>query len=226
MTMLAEWQAGGESWSEVTRLLDVDPRGAMLSLSRCPEVGQLLRLRPRDSSVWGVPADDDGIWSLVWAVAQPGVRAPLARRARHVASVIFFGNDVPRSFAEGGAEIFRYVAEEEGVFRLQRAARGAAEVGASDGRRESRIYLPVEVTVEVLDAGGNVAASEFAVTENVSRRGAALRTTVQLPPGSRVRLKCERYDLALPAVVRASRVGEDKIGRLHVEFVEGFWPID
>ena len=225
MTMLAEWRADGERWSEVTRLLDLDPRGATLSLARCPEVGQLLHLRPRERFE-GVAVGDEGIWALVWAVTRPGSREPFAPRAgvRYVASVIFFGDDVPRSFAEGGAETFGYVAEEEGVFRLRRAAAGGD--GPDDNRRESRIYLPVELTAEALDAEGSVVDSGFAVTENISRHGAALRTTLRLAPGSRVLLKSERYNLALQAVVRASRAGGDSIGRLHVEFVEGVWPID
>ena len=230
-SMLVEWKAGDESWSEVTRLLDVDPRGATFSLSRCPELGQLLRLKPQGRQTHGqAEGDDDAIWALVWALTQTGGEAARGRRrdpARHVASVIFFGNDVPRSFADSSRESFGYVAEEEGIFRLRRESVADQDDGASvNRRRESRIHLPVEVTAEALDDEGQVVSREVAVTENISRHGAALRTTLQLPLSSRVRLTCEQYDLAVHTIVRACHTGPDHIGRLHLEFLDGSWPID
>jgi hypothetical protein len=86
--------------------------------------------------------------------------------------------------------------------------------------------MPVEVIVELLDGREGVAASEQTVTENISRRGASVFTTLVAERGRFVRLRSARYSLAVLAVVRAWRRGADNISRLHMEFVDREWPLD
>lgn len=224
-----EWRdAGGEARTETTRLIDADLHGAAFALSEQVELGQMLKLTlpPVFESLRRAPDETQSeTWALVWAVtpARGGRSGGAAQRPRHLTRVLFFGMDVPRDFVEGAGGPCLYVAEDDGSFRLHRKADAGDRV--ADRRRESRIHLPYEVTAEVLDENGEVLASELSITENVSRRGAALRTTLDVRPYTRVRLTCAHFNLTVNSVVRACHVGPDKITRMHVEFIDGQWPL-
>ena len=227
-----EWRdAGGETRAETTRLLDADLHGAAFALSEQVELGQMLKLTlpPVFESLRRAPDETQSeTWALVWAVTpahapRRGLPGGATPRPRHLTRVLFFGMDVPRDFVEGEGGPCLYVAEDDGSFRLHRAADAGDQ--AANRRRESRIHLPYEVTAEVLDEHGQVVASELSITENVSRRGAALRTTLDLRPYTRVRLTCAQFNFTVNSVVRACGVGPDQIARMHVEFIDGQWPL-
>ncbi len=93
-------------------------------------------------------------------------------------------------------------------------------------QRESRLYMPIEVTVAVPYEQGEVAAREETVTENISRRGAAVFTTLAVAPGQFVRLTSTHYGISVYAVVRGRRAGPDGIMRLHLEFIDREWPLE
>ena len=93
-------------------------------------------------------------------------------------------------------------------------------------RRETRLDLPVEVTLEAFDRHGNVTMSEQTVTENISRKGALVPTTLLIAPDSTVRLTNAERQISLNAVVRARRVGQNGVARLHLHIPEDEWPLD
>ena len=82
------------------------------------------------------------------------------------------------------------------------------------------------VRVEVFDEEGRVSASEQTVTENISRRGAAVWTTLKVERGRFVRLTSADSGLSVIAAVRGARTGPDGILRLHLEFIDRQWPLE
>jgi len=217
-----EWRDGGETLTETTRLLSVSLRGATIELSKPPSPGQLIRLTLPALGRGGAASPEATLWALVWGTA--GTPSPATRL--FPVSLIFCGTDIPRSFAENPEGGYAYVVEDGETFRLQSRPNSKDSEGAFvDRRRESRIPVPVEVTTEILGETGEVVASEITITENVSRGGAALRTTLLVPALSRVRLRCERHGLTLNSIVRACTIGPDNIRRMHLQFIDGQWPI-
>lgn len=209
--------AGGEA--EEACLFNINARGGTLLLGRAPEPGQLLHLtlpspnRPAARKL-------NGLWALVWAVTPPDAPGD----ARHRASVIFVGEEIPTG-GEAAAR-YAYLAEEDGRFRLQRLLAEALPPARRRHRRESRISIPVEVTIEALDADGRATHSEQTVTENISRGGAAVWTSLPVEARQLVRLTSRQHRVSIIAVVRARRTGPDNITRLHLEFVDGQWPLE
>lgn len=67
--------------------------------------------------------------------------------------------------------------------------------------------------------------SENTVTENISRWGAAVFTSLDVVPGAFVKMSSDRYQAAVLAIVRARRTGAEGIMRLHLEFVGSEWPL-
>ncbi|MDQ3805533.1 MAG: PilZ domain-containing protein [Acidobacteriota bacterium] len=215
----------GDSGEEATRLFNITSRSATLLLTRPPELGQLLRLtlppaRPQPAQ----PRGNNFLWALVWAVAPPGEAGGEGGDPRHHVSVVFVGDEIPT--AGDGSPRYTFLAEEDGRFRLQRLLADPLPPARRRQRRESRISIPVEVTVETLGADGSATSCEQTVTENISRGGAAVWTSLDARPRQLVRLTSERHHVSLTAVVRARRTGPDGITRLHLEFIDGQWPME
>ena len=57
------------------------------------------------------------------------------------------------------------------------------ELSASDKRTQTRHNIPVDMLIETFKENGEVDLSEHTVTENISQKGAAIYTTLTLPPG-------------------------------------------
>jgi hypothetical protein len=104
--------------------------------------------------------------------------------------------------------------------------REQAPVAGGIPKKETRLSVPVEVTVELYDEKWNITAREQTVTENISRRGAAVYTSLEAEAGRFVRLTSLRYQNSTFAVIRAHRKGSDNIARLHLEFIDQEWPLE
>jgi hypothetical protein len=215
-----------KTWVEISCLHNITPRSAMLTLTQEPKLGQLLHLTlPSVRQKSAKAQKPNSLWALVWALAQTSAEASSDDSLRHSVSVLFVGDDVPAGVEKQEAAHFEYLVESDGRFRLQRKLATAAARGR-DLRRESRIYIPVEVIVEALDDDGAVQAREHTVTENISRRGAAVWTTLEVEPRSVVRIASASCGVSLMSVVRGRRRGPDGIMRLHLEFTDGQWPLE
>ena len=93
-------------------------------------------------------------------------------------------------------------------------------------RKQTRLFIPEPLLVERLDDGGGVLQSETTVTENISLGGASIFTSLAATKGSFLRVTSERFDVTILSVVRGQRVGPDGITRLHVEFIDKYFPLE
>ena len=64
------------------------------------------------------------------------------------------------------------------------------------------------------------------VTENISLGGASVFTTMSLEKGIFLRVTSERFNVTILSVVRGFRVGPDNIPRVHLEFIDRFFPLE
>jgi hypothetical protein len=219
----------GHEWLEMSRLVDVTPFGARLRLKRPTEVGRLLLLTlpmPRPLRCFDHVEDQYRVWSLVRNVK---LLDPVREKGALVEiGVAFVGKHPPRSFdaepsrryeiARSSAEVGMWAVQEE-------SSASISEVPNTDKRKESRHNIPVEVLIEVFDKDGVLSKSESTVTENISRQGAAVFTTLDLLPGRFVKLSSPQYQSAMLAVVRNRHTAPDGIVRLHLEFIGSEWPL-
>lgn len=211
-------------WTEITRLIDVTPFGAGFTLKRPVEKGRLLHMTipmPRQLRVFDHVEDQYRVWALVRYIRS----APSADKAvQFEVGVAFTGKRAPRSYEDDPSrryEIGALSAESlRGLEEWQEA-----ELSSSDKRRLTRHNIPVDMLIETLDDQGSVDKSEHTVTENISLRGAAIYTTLELPVGRFVRLSSEQYKVTVYAAVRASSMGPSGVPRIHVEFVDREWPL-
>jgi hypothetical protein len=219
-------------WVEVSRLLDVTPFGARFTISRPTEKGRLLHLTmplPRQLRCFDHVEDQYRLWALVRHVkALPHV-AEGGMGLRFEVGVAFIGKRPPPSYEADPAQRYEVAASptEIGMWTPREWEQEIKEYNPSNDRRpETRHSIPVNVTIEVLNEKGEVSASEQTVTENISRRGAAVFTTLSVASGRFVRISSEQYGVSIVAAVRTSRRGADGIPRLHLEFIGQQWPLE
>jgi hypothetical protein len=222
-----QFRADAETeWTEMTRLNDLTPFGASFSLTRPVDVGRLLHLTlpmPRQLRCFDHIEDQYRVYALVRYMRgqfPAGASAP-----SFMLGVAFIGKRPPESFQLDPAKRYEVFEpdSEGGLWKLleqKPAATGQIE------KKETRLSVPVEVTVELYDERWNITAREETVTENISRRGAAVYTSLKAERGRYVRLTSARYQTSAFAVIRAYRTGSDGIPRLHVEFMDQEWPLE
>jgi hypothetical protein len=182
---------------------------------------------PRQLRCFDHVEDQYRIWALVRNVkAVPALKDQIMRLEVGVA---FVGKRPPRSFADEPAKRYEiaHTAAEASIFQVQEDAdRMVSHLPSSDKRVDTRHNIPISVLVEVIDQKGEISMSENTVTENISRRGASVFTTLEIEGGRFVRLTSEQYGVSLLAAVRGRRPGPDGVPRLHLEFVDREWPLE
>ena len=217
-------------WVEMTRLNDVTPFGAGFSIGHPTEVGRLLHLTlamPRQLRCFDHAEPQYRVWSLVRYVK------PLPKKdgnpPRYEVGVAFVGKRPPTSFETDPTRRYGVAPTptEAGLWGLKENPESdEPRVIPEKERPETRHHIPVEVVVEILDDKGEVAAAETTVTENLSRRGAAVFTTLEVARGRFVRVSSAQYKICVMAAVRARRPGPDGVMRLHLEFLDQTWPLE
>ena len=211
-------------WTEITRLIDVTPFGAGFTLKRPVEKGRLLHMTipmPRQLRVFDHVEDQYRVWALVRYVRQTS--APGAAQQFEV-GVAFIGKQPPRSYEENPAKRYEIGNKKaEDLTALEDWS--PTELFASDQRTHTRHNIPVDMLIETFKENGEVEQSEHTVTENISQKGAAIFTTLNLPPGRFIRLTSEQFRLSVYAAVRGHSMGAAGVPRIHVEFIDREWPL-
>lgn len=216
-------------WVEMSRLVDVTPFGARLRLRRPTEIGRLLLLTmamPRQLRCFDHVEDQYKVWALVrnLKMLDPNKEKGFLMEV----GVAFVGKRPPKTFETNPERRYDIVKTggPAGLWTVQEeSSEILTDVGVADKRKEPRHYIPIEITIEAFADNGKFAETEHTVTENVSSHGAAIYTTLQLEPGRFVRLSSPQFGVSVVAVVRQRRIAADGIGRLHLQFTGGEWPL-
>lgn len=216
------------SWSEITRLKDVSAFGAGFHLNRPIKRGRLVSLTipmPRQLRCYDYLEPQYKIWGLVRKCV--GVKKG-AQIENYAIGVAFIGKHPPLSYAENPARLYdTNQLEDKGFWQITDAAARPDESDLpKELRRHSRYQIPVSVMLETLDDDGNPTGVEVTVTENISLSGASVFTTLGADKGAFVRVTSEQYGATIISVVRGHRNGPDGIRRLHLEFIDRYFPLE
>jgi hypothetical protein len=225
-------ESAEHEWTEMSRLIDVTPFGTRFMLTHPTERGRLLHLTlpmPRQLRCFDHIEDQYRVWGLVCHVTprtQPSGGDDEVFM-RYEAGVAFTGKNPPASYVREPATLYKVeaVLSENNLWKLREAEPHIAAAPAPRSE-QTRLQMALSVRVEVFDDEGRVSETEQTVTENISRRGAAVWTTLKVGRGRFVRLTSTETDLSIIAAVRAARAGPDGIPRLHLEFIDKQWPLE
>jgi len=207
----------------MSRLVDVTPFGARLRLKRPTETGRLLLLTmamPRQLRVFDHVEDQYRVWSLVRNLR--AVNPKTYNGAVIEIGVAFVGKRPPESFRRDPATRYDIANLQTGTWTIREES--DQDVNPSDNRDDSRLTIPVDVTIEVFGDDRESPQIEQTVTENISRNGAAVFTTSNLERGRFLRMSTHD-GVEVLAVVRSRSIGTDGIVRLHLQFIGSEWPL-
>jgi hypothetical protein len=212
-------------WTEMTHLVDVTPFGARLRLKRPTETGRLLLLTmamPRQLRTFDHVEDQYRVWSLVRNLRR--LDPETNKGAVVEIGVAFVGKRPPASFQKDPSVRYEIKNLQTGLWNIEEESEMLSEVDSTDKRDDSRHTIPIEVVIEVFGDDDASPQSESTVTENISRSGAAVFTSMNLERGRFLRMST-RDGLTVMAAVRNRSIGPDGIARLHLQFIGGEWPL-
>ena len=216
------------AWNEITRLTDVSAFGAGFNLHRPVKRGRLLQMTipmPRQMRCYDYTEPQYRVWGLVRSCI---ILANSPSEENHAVGVAFIGKCPPSSYYNDPAKLFEISHLEDGkLWNIVDAPEQPDEsLLPKELRRHTRFSIPTNIIIEKIDGDGNVTASEPTVTENISLSGTAVFSTLDATIGEFVRIKSEQYNVSIISIVRGRRIGQDGIPRLHVEFVDRFFPLE
>jgi hypothetical protein len=216
------------AWDEVTRLNDVSAFGAGFNLRRPLKRGRLVQMTiplPRQLRCYDYMEPQYKVWALVRRCIPVN---KLNQDDQYAIGVAFIGKNPPTSYMHDPSKLFDITeisSQNHWHVREAEAHPDESEL-AKENRRHTRFQIPVGIVLEVVDEAGDTLGSEMTVSENVSLGGASVFTTLDAEIGSFVRVKSDQYNVSIISIVRGKRLGKDGITRLHVEFIDRFFPLD
>ena len=209
----------GLKWNEVADLVSYSPTGASFNLYRSCEVGTLV------SMIIPLPAtmrcyDHDQEFYSVWGLIQHCERMTADDSNAFHIGVAFIGKDCPPSYGDDPLQQYRISGvRADGMWKVDESKTPFKK------RTGVRFWQPIHLYLALIDTKDRPRGGERTVTENVSGRGAAVFTTLNVGIGDRVKFITEEYDFSGLAVVCNSEVGGDGRTRVHLSFVENAFPV-
>ena len=218
------------TWNEVTRLSDVSAFGAGFTLKRPVKRGRLVLLTipmPRQLRSYDYGDPQYRVWA---AVRRCISTSKYVQNQEYAVGVAFIGKTPPANFLEHPSQLYdisQKNKDQNGLFSLIPADLMADDSHLpKDDRKQTRFHIPEALLVQRVDQLGNVLEQEMTVSENISLGGAAIMTSLKVDAGVFLRVTSERFGVTILSVVRGSRVGDDGITRLHLEFIDRLFPLE
>lgn len=218
------------SWNEITRLSDVSSFGAGFVIQRPAKRGRLVLMTipmPRQLRSFDFSEPQYKVWAVVRRCISIGHDN---KSPEYSIGVAFIGKYPPANYLSNPSQLFEITHRDDktgGLWKLIPADLKADDSHLPvDGRKQSRFSIPESLLVQKVDESGNVIESEMTVTENISIGGAAVLTSLSIQSGTFIRVTSERFDVRILSLVRGSRIGNDGIARLHIEFIDRLFPLE
>lgn len=216
------------AWDEVTRLNDVSAFGAGFNLRRPLKRGRLVQMTiplPRQLRCYDYMEPQYKIWALVRRCIPVSHNQ---NKENYAIGVAFIGKNPPSSYIHDPAKLYdiTHLAEKSFWQIVEAEDRPDETEMPKDARRHTRFQIPIGIILETVDENGDVTGSEMTVTENISLGGASIFTSLATEIGSFVRVLSDQYNVSIISIIRGKRAGADGITRLHVEFIDRFFPLD
>jgi hypothetical protein len=195
----------GTPWEEMTNTDDASYGGASFPLRHPHGVGQVLLVSaplPRNFRRYDLAETSYKTYALIR-------NTRTTDNGSRVVGVMFLGRTPPKGFE----------ARPGGRYRLPtdpRAANAPAGTPPSERRRHERLQLFVNLKLKRMDSRGPM--EEQTVTENLSRGGARVFTTLPVVRGEALTVTDLDDKVAAEAVVRNVYVGPDRVTRLNLQF--------
>ena len=198
----------GSQWEEMSATDDASYGGACFPLRHSHGVGQVLLLSaplPRNFRRYDLAETSYKTYALVR-------NTRTTENGNHVVGVMFLGRVPPKGFEAKPGGRYRLPSDP----RTDKAPLPAVPPG--ERRRHERLQLFVNLRLK--RPGNSGVMEEQTVTENVSRGGARVFTTLPVTKGETLTVTDLEDTVAAEAVVRNVFAGPDRVTRLNLQFLD------
>lgn len=213
------WGRDNNQWKEVADILTYSATGSSFNLSRQCEVGTLVGLvlpLPLYMRCYDHDKEFYGVWGLVQHCQPTTVEGVTTFQI----GVAFIGKFAPQSYKDDPLQHYRISGvKADGMWNVEESKTPFKK------RSAVRFWQPVELYLALMDTKDGSRGGERTVSENVSRNGASVFTTMNVGTGDRVKFISEEYDFSGLAVVCDTTGGDDGRKRLHLQFIENKFPV-
>ena len=197
----------GEIMQEIARTTYISANRATIPLKRQLQIGMVVRAALPLPPSWRKHSFTDAVYIT------PAQVAVVTKEGDYYVTNLNFLSD---------REAMRRRREYE---MMRRTIEMTALPKPQNRRNDSRLEIPVELTLQVLNDFGNVVATETTVTENISKGGARLMTSQEVRSGDIVHVKAVREDFESRAVVKNAYMSNDRVRRINIQFMDAEWKI-
>lgn len=207
-----------EFWKEKGSLKSVSRLGAGFEIQNDCKVGQIISLlipMPVNLRLY----DHDKQLYRVWGLVQHCHAVNSEEFTGYNVGVAFIGKDAPESFYDKPDQSYRILGlNESGLWNIIEAEREFIN------RRHPRYWVSLDAVVAVKNSFDEM-AEIGAVTENISKSGAAVYCESEAVVGDLVKFTCPEYEFESDAIVR-NRLGlGNSTPKIHLEFLENEFPV-
>ena len=213
-------ESNDDTWKETANVVSVSSTGAGFYLNRECQVGRLVAIViPLEPHLRSYDHQKE-FYAVFGLVQHCHMLANEDVTGYHV-GVAFIGKRPPESYREDPATSYRICGmNEDGLWKIKEAVKDFKP------RRDPRFYQAINHYLAVVDAQKTAIAGERTTTENISKSGAAVLTSLDVHVGDRVKFISEEYDFSGLAVVCNRKNGPDGRARLNLQFVGNPFPIE
>ncbi len=209
-----------KQWKEVADVVGYTASGASFHIDRECKVGSLVTVMfamPDHLRCYDFGKELYRVFGLV----QFCQRLNDGDREGYYVGVAFTGKNPPASYTDNAEQNYRIRGiDSDGLWNIEEAKSAYKE------RRDVRYWTSIKLYLALLDSRRDTIGGERTRTENISKSGASVYTTLDIGIGDRVKFISEEYDFSGLAVVCNKSKAEDGKARLNLQFVENLFPVE
>ncbi len=219
-TIVQVKEGDGVAWKEVTDVTTVSKNGAGFTLPRKCHTGRLVMLvmpMPPELRVYDQQAEVYPIVGLV----QYSNPVTIDNVTAFQTGVAFIGKQIPDSYKTNPEQCYMISGvANDGLWKI-------IESGSQyKKRKDQRFWIPVEVTISLMQAKNKDISRETTVTQNISSSGASFPCSLEPSVGDRVKFASKTHDFYAIATVRNLKKNSEGSPIMHLEFVDAEFPMD
>jgi len=212
------------AWREITRTDEVTICGGGFTISRPIEPKRLVHLKmllPKQFRLFDYGKTHYDIWGLVRYVRL--VDSSVPNRICLKVGAALVGNHPPKSFVQDPTTHYdlKPILRNQSLWELRELPR---HTGPYVRSAEDRRQFNVSMLLENISDDGQITETVLAETQNISESGMAVTARITTAQPRYVVVKTLSQNLRLLAKVRGVHPTDDeRIRRLHLEFISGKW---
>lgn len=202
-----------QPWSEMTTTSDVSRHGANFLLDHGVGFGHVLHLQmpmPEGLRSYDFKERSYAVYALV--------RSSVAKGGKFQTGVVFLGKQAPKGYDKDPSGVYLLPGDKPP------APRRTASSTGSERRTYQRLSVFLDLRLTRIDAPAGSVSFERTVSENISRKGALVRTSLPVTRDERLDVEEVEGTFRAKAEVVHVFIGKDGIPRLNLKFLEGEVP--